>query len=62
MIDTQGDLDADPKVYLIDFGFAQKYVKKDGKEHISDNERVQFFKGNIIFASQRQMAFLKTSR
>ena len=26
MIDTQGSLDADPKVYLIDFGFAQKYV------------------------------------
>lgn len=26
MVDTQGNLDADPKVYLIDFGFAQKYV------------------------------------
>ena len=26
MIDTNGSLDADPKVYLIDFGFAQKYV------------------------------------
>lgn len=31
MIDTQGSLEADPKVYLIDFGFASKYVKKDGK-------------------------------
>ena len=27
MIDTQGSMEADPKVYLIDFGFAQKYVK-----------------------------------
>lgn len=62
MIDTEGSLDTDPKVYLIDFGFAQKYVKKDGKEHISDKEIVPVFQGNIIFASPRQMAFVKTSR
>ena len=40
MIETQGDLDTDPKVYLIDCGFAQKYVKQDDKEHISDTEQV----------------------
>ena len=62
MIDTQGSMEADPKVYLIDFGFAQKYVKKDGKEHISDKERVECFQGNIIFSSERQMAFHKTCR
>lgn len=62
MVDTQGNMEADPKVFLIDFGFAQKYVKKDGKQHISDKEVVQVFQGNMVFASARQMAFLMTSR
>ena len=35
MINAGTDLDEDPKVFLIDFGFAKKWVKKDGKEHIS---------------------------
>ena len=43
MIDTHGSLDADPKVYLIDFGFAQKYIKKDSNEHISEEERLDVF-------------------
>ena len=62
MVETQGNMEADPKVFLIDFGFAEKYVKKDGKEHISDKEVVQVFQGNMVFASARQMAFMKTSR
>ena len=36
MINIGESLDEDPEVFLIDFGFTQKYVKKDGKEHISD--------------------------
>ena len=47
MIDTQGNMEADPKVYLIDFGFAQKYLKKDGKEHISEKELVSYFEGTL---------------
>lgn len=26
MVNTKGDLDADPEVYLIDFGFAKKFL------------------------------------
>ena len=43
MIGCNGDLEADPKVYLIDFGFAVKFVQKDGKTHISDKEVVDVF-------------------
>ena len=42
MINTKGDLDSDPEVFLIDYGFATKYVKKDGdrKRHIEESETV----------------------
>ena len=49
-------------MYLIDFGFSDKYVKKDGKNHVSDEETVEVFRGNMKFASPGQMAFRKTSR
>ena len=70
MVDTRqpesetlgSNLDADPKVYLIDFGFSDKYVEIDGKNHISDEETVEVFKGNFKFSSPGQMAFKKTSR
>ena len=38
MVDTQGKLDIEPKVHLIDFGFADKYISAETKEHISDKE------------------------
>ena len=54
MIDLENDdLEADPKVYLIDFGFAQKYVQKDGKKHIGEDDSTEIFQGNLIFSSPR---------
>ena len=43
IINTKGNLDADPEVFLIDFGFATKYEKKEGKKHISESSLVDFF-------------------
>ena len=30
MVNTMGSLNADPQVFLIDFGFTDKYMEKDG--------------------------------
>ena len=46
---------------LIDFGFASKYLNKDGS-HIKATETNENFQGNMIFASYDQMNFFKTSR
>ena len=63
MVKTQEGLDADPEVYLIDYGLSFKYIQKDNlKQHIEDTEQVKNFRGNMAFASVRQMDFLKTSR
>ena len=62
MINTQGKLDADPQIFLIDFGFADKFMEKDGKTHINPNANVEMFQGNMLFSSVRQMEFRKTSR
>ena len=59
MINTDGD---DFQVFLIDFGFARKFVEKDKKRHVSEDDAVTEFGGNMIFASRRQMNFKKTSR
>ena len=62
MVNTRGNLDEDPEVYLIDFGFSDKYVYCPDNEHISESETVDFFQGNMLFASVHQMDFKKTSR
>ena len=62
MVNTNGNLDADPEVFLIDFGFAKRFVKKDGSSHIEESKTVDEFTGNIHFASVRQLNFLATSR
>ena len=62
MINTGDSLDSDPEVFLIDYGFAQKYVKKDGKTHIEESTEVDAFMGNINFSTVRQMSFKMTSR
>ena len=49
MVDIPEGVDADPRVYLIDFGMSEKF--EVGKKHISEEERVKVFKGNINFAS-----------
>ena len=38
MVDTLGKLELEPKVHLIDFGFADKYISAETKVHISDKE------------------------
>ena len=53
MINLGRSLDEDPEVILIDFGFARKYVKKDGKTHIEESSRVEEFQGNLVFSSER---------
>ena len=40
MVNTYGNIDADPEVFLIDFGFSKKYLKANGKEHIEESETV----------------------
>lgn len=62
MVNTQSNLDADPDVFLIDFGFSDKFLTQDGAQHIDEESKVEFFQGNILFASERQMNFKKTSR
>ena len=52
----------DPEIHLIDYGFSDKYYKKHVKEHISESDANNKFRGNMLFASERQMNFLKTSR
>ena len=51
----------DSKVSLIDFGFCKKYVNSDGK-HCREDDEVDSFRGNFIFATQRQLQFLMTTR
>ena len=62
MVNTGASLDADPQVFLIDYGFSDKYFKKEAKEHIDESDTRVEFRGNMMFASERQMASLKTSR
>ena len=62
MVNTMGSLNADPQVFLIDFGFTDKYMEKDGKTHINAKKTTDVFQGNMVFSSVRQMEFRKTSR
>ena len=62
MVNTKGDLHAEPEVFLIDFGFSRKFQQKDGQNHIEESKTVNVFLGNMLFASDRQMNFLETSR
>ena len=62
MINTNGDISADPQVYLIDFGFADKFNMEDSKEHFEFGTQVDKFEGNLLFAGLNQMNFMKTSR
>ena len=42
------------RVNLIDFGFAETFVNEKG-QHIDEQEQVDFFRGNMLFASVRQL-------
>lgn len=45
--------DADPEIFLIDYGFSDKYFKKEAKKHIDESESTDKFRGNMMFASAR---------
>tara|TARA_B110000305_G_C18989330_1_gene425363 strand:- start:82 stop:408 length:327 start_codon:yes stop_codon:yes gene_type:complete len=62
MINTNGKMEDNPDVFLIDFGCASKYECATTKKHITESEEVMYFRGNLIFSSIRQMDFFKTSR
>lgn len=40
------------RVNLIDFGYADQFCEA-GEQHVSENEQVDFFRGNMLFASIR---------
>ena len=42
-------------VKLIDYGFATKYKSSSGKLVIREEDEVEYFKGNILFGSIRQL-------
>ena len=47
------------KIHLIDFGFADSYIKNGAHIKCKDTNN---FKGNVLFSSTNQMRFKKTSR
>ena len=49
------------EIILIDFGFAAKFIDSNG-HHISEQNEVNTFKGNMLFSSINQMEFRVTSR
>ena len=57
---TQNESEDDFHVTLIDFGLATKYIRK--KQHISDNEQVDYFRGVIHLADLDKLNFFATSR
>ena len=54
--------DGTPKVYLVDYGFSDKFISDCTGDHVEENESVETFRGNLVHSSLRQMNFLKTSR
>lgn len=58
--DYQNKEDTMHKIRLIDFGFASKYIDKNGN-HIPLTE-TQVFRSNMIFASVNQFNFYEPSR
>ena len=51
-----------PIVHLVDYGFADKFVKQNSKDHIEFHTAIDTFQGNIEYSSLRQMKFMRTSR
>ena len=47
-------------VVLIDYGYASRYITKDGK--LIKQHEVDSFRGNILFASVDQLEFQSASR
>jgi hypothetical protein len=45
--------DGTPKVYLVDFGFSDKFLSDCTGEHVEEDEGVDTFKGNLVYSSLR---------
>ena len=61
MITPPGKRSDNLKVHLVDFGFVDKFIDDETKEHIKEGEIVNNFQGNLFYSSVNQMNFLKTS-
>ena len=57
MVNVNKNLDAEPEVFLIDFGFSDKYLDSKRGTHVEATSKKEYFQGNILFASERQMTF-----
>ena len=42
-----------PIVHLVDYGFADKFVKENSKDHLEFDSSIDTFKGNIEYSSLR---------
>lgn len=51
----------DQQIILIDFGFTDKFIDSEGN-HISEDAENKAFRGNMVFGTQRQLEFKKTTR
>jgi hypothetical protein len=49
------------KIFLVDFGFCDKFVDKYGR-HLGKDYVMESFRGNFTFATSRQLEFKKPSR
>ena len=56
------DYESEPMIYLVDFGFTDKYIISETQEHIEEYEQIDMFQGNLLYASPGQMKFIRTSR
>ena len=58
-----GDIFEKNNINLVDFGFASRYTaEQDGAEEHIEKDKIDYFKGNMMFSSLSQLKFYKTSR
>ena len=48
-------------VYMIDMGFATRFIEEHSGEHIS-KKHVKTYRGNVFFSSLNHLSFVSTSR
>ena len=48
------------QVHIIDYGFTTSYLEEGS--HIQENDQLELFAGNLLFASINQLEYNKTSR
>lgn len=58
---SSGNCFQDLTLVLVDFGFATRYIDKKTGEHLEE-AKLNFFRGNQLFASKYHLDFDRTSR